>query len=81
MASNGKSGAYFFISHDNMLILKSLKPAEARYLRQHLQRYFEHMDTYETTSLLNKFFGMHKISFEVNRQRIEKYFVVQESIF
>jgi 1-phosphatidylinositol-4-phosphate 5-kinase len=41
LGSPGKSGSFFYFSRDYRFVIKTLHPAEHRYLRKILRQYFE----------------------------------------
>ena len=53
----GKSGSFFFFSHDNQFIIKTMKPGELKALKRILPHYIEHLKK-NPYSMLAKIYGM-----------------------
>ena len=53
----GKSGSFFFFSHDKQFIIKTMKPAELKALKCILPEYIEYLKE-NPYSMLAKIFGM-----------------------
>eukprot|EP01025_Chloroclados_australasicus_P064321 TRINITY_DN8580_c3_g1_i6.p2 TRINITY_DN8580_c3_g1~~TRINITY_DN8580_c3_g1_i6.p2 ORF type:complete len:501 (-),score=43.13 TRINITY_DN8580_c3_g1_i6:340-1842(-) len=77
LVSPGKSGAMFYISHDDRFFIKTMRKNEMRLLLECLPRYFQHVDKYPHT-LLTKFYGLHRIT-AINGRAVR--FVVMGNIF
>lgn len=61
IASEGKSGMDFWITHDNKYIIKTLKEEEHSFLLDILPQYYAHMVVNGDHSLLSRYLGMVKI--------------------
>ena len=72
MAGAGKSGASFFVSSDQRLIIKSCKPTEARALLEMMPSYLEHIAATPHT-LLPRFCGLHFMA--------DEYWIISENFF
>lgn len=70
--SDGKSGSFFYYSHDGRFLVKTIPLDECTSLFQILQGYYEHFQRYPG-SLIGRFFGLHKIN--------QTAFVVMENVF
>ncbi|KAJ7559774.1 hypothetical protein O6H91_04G100500 [Diphasiastrum complanatum] len=64
LASPGKSGSVFFLSHDDRYIIKTLRKSEVKVLLGMLPSYYHHVQMYENM-LITKFFGVHRVRFVV----------------
>ena len=60
MTSPGKSGAGFFISHNDRFIIKTLTKEEMKTLKGMLPKYYRHCQAYPHT-MLTKLYGMHRV--------------------
>jgi 1-phosphatidylinositol-4-phosphate 5-kinase len=76
MSSSGRSGSFFYSSHDNRYILKTIPHAESQTLRRMLPGYYEHIVKFPNTTL-TRFFGLHALS----RGGSKIIFVVMQNIF
>ena len=54
----GKSGSFFFFSHDNRFLIKTLKGEEKKILLKMLDDYIEHLGLTENKSLLARIYGI-----------------------
>ncbi|KZV30369.1 phosphatidylinositol 4-phosphate 5-kinase 8-like [Dorcoceras hygrometricum] len=77
LSSPGKSGSFFYISHDDKFVIKTLKPYELKVLLKMLPHYYDHVRAHDNT-LITKFFGMHSIGLG-HRKKV--HFVVTGNIF
>ena len=59
--SAGKSGSFFFFSHDNKFIIKTLKGNEKQLLINILDDFIEHFKKNENKSLMARIFGIFEI--------------------
>jgi 1-phosphatidylinositol-4-phosphate 5-kinase len=76
MSSSGRSGSFFYSSHDNRYILKTIPHAESQTLRRMLPGYYEHIVKYPNT-VLTRFFGLHAIA----RGGTKLIFIVMQNMF
>ena len=60
LSSPGKSGALFFISHDDSYFIKTMRKHEVKLLLDFLPRYHYHTSLNPHT-LLTKFYGLYRI--------------------
>lgn len=60
MSSSGRSGSFFFVSHDNKYVLKTIPNVEATTLKRILPVYFSHIMNNPNT-LVTKFCGLHAL--------------------
>jgi len=58
----GKSGSYFFFSHDSRFIAKTVNSGELRFLRSVLGEYLEYLEVEAKTTLLCRFVGLYSIN-------------------
>ncbi|KAK4774495.1 hypothetical protein SAY86_009430 [Trapa natans] len=58
LSSPGKSGCFFYLTHDDRFIIKTVKKSEVKVLIRMLPSYYLHFSRYEN-SLVTKFFGLH----------------------
>jgi 1-phosphatidylinositol-4-phosphate 5-kinase len=75
--TNSKSGQFFFYSHDQRYMLKTMSPKECELLMKILPAYYEHVMANPNT-LLCRFYGMHRVK---PAWRKEFHFLIMESIF
>eukprot|EP00803_Ostreobium_quekettii_P004207 evm.model.scf_1435.1 EVM.evm.TU.scf_1435.1 scf_1435:7254-16830(-) len=61
LPSPGKSGALFYLSHDNRFIIKTMKKTEMKHLFAMLRKYYSHMEQHQH-SLITKFYGLHRVT-------------------
>ena len=54
--SEGRSGSFFYFTHDSKFVVKTLVESEARYFIKILPDYVDHIVNNEST-LVNKFLG------------------------
>ena len=59
--SAGKSGSFFFFSHDHKFIIKTLKGNEKQLLINILDDFIEHFKKNENKSLMARIFGIFEI--------------------
>mmetsp|Transcript_7887 Transcript_7887/g.11927 ORF Transcript_7887/g.11927 Transcript_7887/m.11927 type:complete len:686 (-) Transcript_7887:127-2184(-) len=76
--SNAKSGEFFFYSHDECFMIKTMKKTETKFLRRILPYYYEHMKK-EPNSLLVRFCGMYRVKMHHIRRMV--HFMVMHSVF
>lgn len=71
-SSDGKSGSFFFYSHDKRYLLKTVSAAERDTLLRILPMYFEHLEK-NADSLLSRLYGLHQLN--------DANFIVMENVF
>ncbi|GMH39027.1 hypothetical protein BSKO_06925 [Bryopsis sp. KO-2023] len=77
LASPGKSGSIFYISHDDRFIIKTMKKGEMKHLFSMLKKYYEHMAGSPHT-LITKYYGLHRVTpYKGNKIR----FMVMNNLF
>jgi hypothetical protein len=59
--SQGKSGSFFFFSHDKRFILKTLLKNERKTLLDMLDEYIDHIVQSENRSMLARIYGLYTI--------------------
>ncbi len=59
--SSGKSGSFFFFSHDNKFIIKTLKGNEKQLLLNILDDYIAYLKKNDKKSLIARIFGIFQI--------------------
>jgi len=59
--SAGKSGSFFFFSHDNKFIIKTLKGNEKQLLINILDDFIEHFKKNDNKSLMARIYGIFEI--------------------
>lgn len=59
--SSGKSGSFFFFSHDNKFIIKTLKGNEKQLLLNILDDYIAYFKKNDNKSLIARIFGIFQI--------------------
>ena len=57
----GKSGSFFFFSHDNRFIIKTMRGAEKETILNMLDAYIEHIRASNNKSLLARIYGVFTI--------------------
>ena len=76
--TEGKSGSFFYFSHDFRYIIKTVTSEEEKFLRRIAYRYYNHMKQ-NPNSLIVRFFGLHKVRLAPEQRYISV--VVMENIF
>lgn len=59
----GKSGSFFFFSHDKKLIIKTMTKTDFTSWKRMAWKYFEHVNT-QKDSLLARVYGVYKIQMD-----------------
>ena len=57
----GKSGSFFFFSHDNQFLIKTLRGNEKKLLLDMLDDYIRHIENTDNKSLLARIYGVFTI--------------------
>jgi 1-phosphatidylinositol-4-phosphate 5-kinase len=79
--STGKSGAFFYLTSDNKIFLKTLPKREFIFFTKIIQNYYKHLSEYPNT-LIVRIFGLYKLKIYQNKQKIDTvYFISMENIF
>ncbi len=76
--TNSKSGEFFFFSHDNKYMIKTVSSQEAAVLMKMLPKYFAHTLKNPHT-LLTRFYGLHRV--KPSASRMHYYFLIMGSVF
>ena len=76
--TEGKSGSFFYFSHDFRYIIKTVTSEEERFLHRISYCYYNHMKQ-NPNSLIVRFFGLHKVRLAPEQRYISV--VVMENIF
>lgn len=71
-SSDGKSGSFFFFSHDERFLLKTISTAERETLLRILPNYVKHIES-DRDTLLARLYGLHQLK--------DVCFVVMENVF
>ncbi|XP_031498559.1 phosphatidylinositol 4-phosphate 5-kinase 1-like [Nymphaea colorata] len=58
LSSPGKSGSFFYLTHDDRFMIKTVKKSEVKVLLRMLPSYYYHIREYEN-SLVTRFYGVH----------------------
>jgi len=61
--SQGKSGSFFFFSHDKKFIIKTMYPEELEVFMEALPDYFSHLKE-NPNSLIARIYGVFKVKME-----------------
>jgi 1-phosphatidylinositol-4-phosphate 5-kinase len=77
LASQGKSGSFFYFSRDYKYIIKTIHHAEHKFLRRILREYYDHVKDNPNT-LLSQFYGLHRVKIPYGRKI---HFVVMNNLF
>ena len=76
--TEGKSGSFFYFSHDFHYIIKTVTAEEEKFLRRVAYYYYKHMKQ-NPSSLIVRFYGLHKVRLAPEQRYITV--VVMENIF
>ena len=76
--TEGKSGSFFYFSHDFRYIIKTVTSEEEKFLCRIAFHYYNHMKA-NPNSLIVRFFGLHKVRLAPEQRYISV--VVMENIF
>ncbi|CCU97814.1 unnamed protein product [Malassezia sympodialis ATCC 42132] len=77
LGSPGKSGSFFYFSHDYRFIIKTIRHGEHKLFLRFLQAYYEHVQANPQT-LLSQFYGLHRVKLP-GRRKI--HFVIMNNLF
>lgn len=77
LGSPGKSGSFFYFSHDYRFIIKTIRHAEHKLFLRILPQYYEHVRANPQT-LLSQFYGLHRVKLP-GRRKI--HFVIMNNLF
>ena len=57
----GASGSFFFFSHDNRFLIKTMSSAERRKMLKMVDAYVQHIDQSKNKSLIARIYGIFEI--------------------
>lgn len=79
--STGKSGAFFYLTTDNRVFLKTIPKHEFLFFTRILRHYYDHMTT-NPNSLVVRVYGLYKLKVYANKVKTHTiYFISMENIF
>ncbi|KAJ3683823.1 hypothetical protein LUZ60_014050 [Juncus effusus] len=79
LSSPGKSGSFFYLTHDDRYMIKTMKKSEVKVLLRMLPAYYNHVRAFENT-LVTKFFGLHCVKLAGTNQKKVR-FVIMGNLF
>ncbi|KAL1300630.1 hypothetical protein HN51_045281 [Arachis hypogaea] len=79
LSSPGKSGSFFYLTHDDRYMIKTMKKAECKVFLRMLPGYYKHVRAFENT-LVTKFFGLHCVRLTGTAQKKVR-FVIMGNLF
>ncbi|XP_058107827.1 phosphatidylinositol 4-phosphate 5-kinase 6-like isoform X2 [Magnolia sinica] len=79
LSSPGKSGSFFYLTHDDRYMVKTMKKSEVKVLLRMLPAYYNHVQAFENT-LVTKFLGLHCVKLTGAAQK-KVCFVIMENLF
>ncbi|CAA7388490.1 unnamed protein product [Spirodela intermedia] len=79
LSSPGKSGSFFYLTHDDRYMIKTVKKSEVKVLLRMLPAYYNHVRAFENT-LVTKFFGLHCVKLTGATQKKVR-FVIMGNLF
>ncbi|KVI03447.1 MORN motif-containing protein [Cynara cardunculus var. scolymus] len=79
LSSPGKSGSFFYLTHDDRYMIKTIKKAEVKAILRMLSAYYNHFRVFENT-LLTKFFGLHCVKLTGPAQKKVR-FIIMGNLF
>ncbi|KAL8154340.1 hypothetical protein V2J09_012100 [Rumex salicifolius] len=79
LSSPGKSGSFFYLTHDDKYMIKTMKKAEVKVLLRMLPAYYNHFRTFDNT-LVTKFYGLHCVKLTGSAQKKVR-FVIMGNLF
>eukprot|EP00271_Cylindrocystis_brebissonii_P022745 TRINITY_DN8872_c0_g2_i1.p1 TRINITY_DN8872_c0_g2~~TRINITY_DN8872_c0_g2_i1.p1 ORF type:complete len:1129 (-),score=236.74 TRINITY_DN8872_c0_g2_i1:716-3769(-) len=68
LSSPGKSGSVFYLSHDDVFLIKTMRRTEMKVLLRMLPAYYDHMKEHAGSSLLTRFYGLHAVKIHKGRK-------------
>ncbi|KAJ8421679.1 hypothetical protein Cgig2_026667 [Carnegiea gigantea] len=78
LSSPGKSGSFFYLTHDDKYMIKTMKKAEVKVLIRMLPAYYNHVRTFEDT-LVTRFYGLHCVKLTGTQKKVR--FVIMGNLF
>ncbi|XP_071719805.1 phosphatidylinositol 4-phosphate 5-kinase 4-like [Rutidosis leptorrhynchoides] len=79
LSSPGKSGSFFYLTHDDRYMIKTIKKTEVKALLRMLSAYYNHFRSFEHT-LLTKFYGLHCVKLTGAAQKKVR-FIIMGNLF
>ncbi|KAJ9544018.1 hypothetical protein OSB04_023725 [Centaurea solstitialis] len=79
LSSPGKSGSFFYLTHDDRYMIKTIKKAEVKAILRMLSAYYNHFRVFEHT-LLTKFYGLHCVKLTGPAQKKVR-FIIMGNLF
>ncbi|CAH1418496.1 unnamed protein product [Lactuca virosa] len=79
LSSPGKSGSFFYLTHDDRYMIKTIKKAEVKAILRMLSAYYNHFRSFEHT-LLTKFYGLHCVKLTGPAQKKVR-FIIMGNLF
>uniref|UniRef100_A0A5B7BIK9 Phosphatidylinositol 4-phosphate 5-kinase n=1 Tax=Davidia involucrata TaxID=16924 RepID=A0A5B7BIK9_DAVIN len=79
LSSPGKSGSFFYLTHDDRYMIKTMKKAEVKVLLRMLSAYYSHVRAFENT-LVTKFYGLHCVKLNGPAQKKVR-FIIMGNLF
>ncbi|KAA8517265.1 hypothetical protein F0562_017558 [Nyssa sinensis] len=79
LSSPGKSGSFFYLTHDDRYMIKTMKKAEVKVLLRMLSAYYSHVRAFENT-LVTKFYGLHCVKLTGTAQKKVR-FIIMGNLF
>lgn len=80
LCSSGKSGSLFYYTEDGKYMLKTIHKDEFIKMREILKPYHEHIVKCKQ-SVINRFYGLHKINYVEGKKNREQYLVIMNNMF
>ena len=80
LCSTGKSGSLFYYTEDGKYMLKTIHKDEFVKMRKCLKDYHAHLLLCKK-SVINRFYGLHKIKYMENNKNREQYLVIMNNLF
>lgn len=77
LGSPGKSGSFFYFSHDYRFIIKTIRPGEHKLFVKFLPAYYDHVCKNPFT-LLSQFYGLHRVKLPGHKKI---HFVIMNNLF
>ncbi|MFS7904248.1 putative 1-phosphatidylinositol-4-phosphate 5-kinase [Helianthus anomalus] len=79
LSSPGKSGSFFYLTHDDRYMIKTIKKTEVKAILRMLSTYYNHFRSFEHT-LLTKFYGLHCVKLTGAAQKKVR-FIIMGNLF
>lgn len=83
MCSSGKSGSFFYYSHDGQFLLKTIPRKEFKLMKNMLKNYHVYLKDKNPDTFISKVYGLHKVIFYRKKGKTKKklYFCVMNNVF